>query len=84
MRAAIQESYKVAFGNALGTSTLSGFHQFPVPIVRQHEFLPDTQEIGRDVIVGESGWELVLENNKQAFGAKFVQRSRFLTAFPRL
>ncbi len=53
-----------------------------MPIVRLNEFLPDTQEIGRGVIVGQTGWEQVLENNKQAFTAEFVQRSRFLTAFP--
>lgn len=78
----VERMYKVAFGNGLGTSTLGGFHQFPVPIVRQQEFLPDTQEIGRDVVVGQPGWELALENNKQAFAAKFVQRARFLAAFP--
>jgi hypothetical protein len=31
--------------------------------------------------VGQSGWETVLENNKQAFTSEFVQRSRFTTAF---
>jgi len=31
--------------------------------------------------VGQTGWETVLENNKQAFAAEFVQRSRFTTAF---
>src|SRR5205823_4821197 len=46
------------------------------------EFLSDTQEIGRGVIVGQTGWEQQLENNKQAFTLDFVQRSRFTTAFP--
>jgi len=32
--------------------------------------------------VGQSGWETVLENNKQAFTSEFVQRSRFPTANP--
>ena len=27
------------------------------------------------------GWETVLENNKQAFVAEFVQRARFTTAY---
>jgi hypothetical protein len=53
-----------------------------VPIVRLNEFLPDTQEIGRGVIIGQTGWETALENNKQAFTLEFVQRSRFTTAFP--
>ena len=37
---------------------------------------------GRDVVVGQAGWETVLENNKQAFASEFVQRSRFTTGFP--
>src|SRR4029077_11165342 len=67
---------------ANGTSTFGGAHQLAVPIVRLSEFLPDTQQIGQDVVVGQPGWETVLENNKQAFAADFVQRARFLTAFP--
>jgi hypothetical protein len=47
-----------------------------------NEFLPDTQQIGKGVVVGEAGWEQVLENNKQGFTAEFVQRSRFATAYP--
>src|SRR5262249_3323868 len=31
--------------------------------------------------VGVGDWQTVLENNKQAFAAEFVQRSRFTTAF---
>ena len=50
--------------------------------LRLGEFKPDTQAISRDLIVNRSGWEAVLEQNKQAFAAEFVQRSRFTTAFP--
>jgi len=32
--------------------------------------------------VGQTGWETVLENNKQTFVLQFVQRSRFATALP--
>jgi hypothetical protein len=53
-----------------------------VPIVRLNEFLSDTQQIGQGVAMGQAGWEQVLENNKQAFTAEFVQRSRFTSAFP--
>src|SRR5438128_7850811 len=52
----------------------------PVP-VRVGEFLADTPRIGRGVIVNQSGWEQVLENNKQAFASDFVQRSRFTSTF---
>jgi hypothetical protein len=72
--------YKIAYGTALGTSTLGGVHQLPVPVIRLNEFIPDSQEIARGVIVGNPGWELVLETNKQLFADRFVQRSRFTAA----
>jgi hypothetical protein len=78
----VERIYKAAYGNAIGTSTLGGTHQLPVPVIRLNEFLPDTQEVGQGVIVNQTGWETVLENNKQAFCAEFVQRSRFTNAFP--
>ena len=78
----VERIYKTAYGSGSGTSTFGGTHQFAVPIVRFNEFLPDTQQIGSGVVVGATGWETVLENNKQAFTNDFVQRSRFTTAFP--
>ena len=33
------------------------------------------------MIVGQTGWEAVLENNKQTFAAQFAQRLRFASAF---
>jgi Ice-binding-like/Calx-beta domain len=78
----VERLYKTAYGDGTGTSTLGGSHPISVPIVRLLEFLPDTQEIGENLIVGQTGWETVLENNKQALMADFVQRARFLTAFP--
>ncbi len=64
--------YKASYGNLPG---------MPVPI-RLSEFLPDAQQIGQSVIVGQAGWETVLENNKQSFVNQFVQRSRFASAYP--
>ncbi|PYS57561.1 MAG: hypothetical protein DMF76_21885 [Acidobacteria bacterium] len=78
----VERIYKTAYGNGSGASTFGGTHQFAVPIVRFNEFLPDTQQIGSGVVVGATGWETVLENNKQAFTNDCVQRSRFTTAFP--
>src|SRR5205807_925882 len=78
----VERIYKAAYGDALGTSTLGGAHQLAVPIVRFIEFLQDTQKIGRGVVVNQAGWETLLENNKQTFTSEFVQRSRFMTAFP--
>jgi hypothetical protein len=34
------------------------------------------------VVVGQSGWEQVLENKQQVFANGFVQRPQFLSAFP--
>jgi hypothetical protein len=64
--------YKTAFGPLPKT---------PVPITF-NEFIPDTQALGRDVIVNQPGWEQVLENNKRIFTAQFVDRPRFKNAFP--
>jgi hypothetical protein len=78
----VERLYKVAFGDANGSSTLGGPHQLPVPIVRFREFLSDSQEISQGVVVGQPGAETVLENNKQAFVLRLVQRSQFATAYP--
>jgi uncharacterized protein (TIGR03437 family) len=67
----VYRTYTAAYGNIAGT---------PVP-VRLSEFLPDTRQIGHDVIVNQTGWEALLESNTQAFFSDFVQRSRFTTAF---
>ncbi len=78
----VERMYKAAYGDGTGTSTLGGNHQLAVPVVRLNEFQPDTQQIGRGVVVNQAGWEQVLENNKQGFAAQFVHRSRFVAAFP--
>jgi hypothetical protein len=79
----VERLYKTAYGSATGNSTLGGtLHQLSVPIVRLNEFLPDTQQIGRGVIIGQPGADLILENNKQALIAQFVMRSRFMSAYP--
>jgi subtilisin family serine protease len=78
----VERLYKSAYGDALGTSTLGGSHQLLVPIIRRGEFLPDMQLIGQGLVVGQAGWEQVLENNKQTFIADFVSRARFTTLYP--
>jgi hypothetical protein len=78
----VERLYRTAFGSRTGTSTLNGTHTLAVPIIRLSEFLPDTQRMSQGVIVGQGDWQTVLENNKQAFVAEFVQRSRFTVAFP--
>jgi hypothetical protein len=78
----VERMYKATYGDASGTSTFGGTHQIPVPVVRFLEFVADAEQIGEGVVVNAPGWETVLENNKQAFTAEFVQRSRFTTALP--
>jgi hypothetical protein len=78
----VERFYKTAYGDSVGTSTLDGVHQLAVPIMRVDEFLLDTQQISQSVVVGQNGWETLLENNKRTFASTFTQRSRFALAFP--
>jgi glucose/arabinose dehydrogenase len=64
--------HKAAFGNVPGT---------PVPI-RLADFLRDTQEIGRGLVVGAPNWEQQLEANKRDFVNAFVERAAFAAAYP--
>jgi uncharacterized repeat protein (TIGR01451 family) len=73
----VYKMYKAAYGDSTSPNVV-----VPVPIIRLNEFLPDTQQIGLGVIVGQGNWEQLLENNKMAFASEFVQRQRFITAFP--
>jgi ribosomal protein L35AE/L33A len=52
--------------------------------LRLREFLPDLQEIGRGVVIGQPGADAQLEANKQKFFLAFVQRAKFVdpAAFP--
>jgi hypothetical protein len=69
--------YKTAYGD----TTSPNVHG-TVPIVRLNEFLGDSQQIGRGVIVGQGNWQQQLENNKNALVLEYVQRQRFTDAFP--
>jgi hypothetical protein len=78
----VERIYKAAYGDTIGTSILPAPHQLSVPVIRLTEFLADTREAGLGVIVGQPGWEQLLETRKQAYVGTFVQRSRFATAYP--
>ncbi len=69
--------YKAAYGDAASPNVAGA-----VPAVRLEEFLPDTQRIGAGVVVNLGGWQTLLEANKQAYALEFVQRPRFLAAYP--
>ncbi|HWS54942.1 MAG TPA: hypothetical protein VN228_12475 [Pyrinomonadaceae bacterium] len=64
--------YQAAFGDLPGR---------PVPITIQ-EFLPETQQVARGVIVGQGTWEQQLEANKVAFLQDLVTRGRFAARYP--
>jgi Carboxypeptidase regulatory-like domain/Domain of unknown function (DUF4214) len=64
--------YRAAFGNIPNA---------PVPITLS-EFTPDTQAIGKGVIVNQTGWQQQLEDNQQAYLKQFVERPRFASAYP--
>jgi Calx-beta domain/Domain of unknown function (DUF4214) len=79
----IERIYKTAYGDASASSSLGGTtHPITAPVIRLNEFLPDTQRISRGVVVLVGNWQQQIEDNKQAFTEEFVQRQRFLTAFP--
>jgi Calx-beta domain/Subtilase family len=66
-----------AYTASFGTTRIGG----TVPLTFQ-EFLPDTQQVGRNVIGGNPGSDVLLESNKQAYLLQFVQRSAFTSAYP--
>jgi hypothetical protein len=69
--------FKTAYGDATSPNVPG-----TVPVIRFNEFMPDTQRIGQGVVVGADNWQAQLEANKQAYTLEFVQRQRFLAAFP--
>jgi hypothetical protein len=67
----VYRTYQASFADMPGA---------PVPI-KLSEFKPDTAEIGKNLVVNQSGWQTVLENNTQAYMTEFVQRPRFVSLF---
>jgi len=68
----VYKMWESAYGNLSGK---------PVP-VRREDFMPDTRTIGNGLVVGQQGWEGVLDANKNAFALAFVQRPAFVAAYP--
>ena len=55
----------------------AAFNRFPV----YREFLRDTQEIGRNVVVGQGAWQTQLTANQQQFTDAFVAGSEFTSIY---
>ena len=70
----VYRTYKTAFAD-LNPPTV------PVP-VRYREFVRDTKEVQRGVIVGQGAWQAQLDANKQAYALAFVARPEFLSRYP--
>ena len=62
-------AHKAAFGNAKANP-------------RYLTFLRDQRRVGEGVIVGNIGWEALLDANRQAFLEEFVSRPEFVLNFP--
>ncbi|MBV9927728.1 MAG: DUF4214 domain-containing protein [Acidobacteria bacterium] len=54
----------------------------PRSLPRYLEFVRDTQEVGRGVVVGRAGWEQTLEANTQQLLEDFVTRTDFAVEYP--
>ena len=79
----VERTYKTAYGDDTKTSTLGGTtHNISVPIVRFTEFLNDVQLLARGLVVGQAGWENVLETNTVNYFNAFVQTPRFTAKYP--
>jgi hypothetical protein len=70
-------AYKAAYGDAMSPNVA-----VTVPMIRLDEFLRDSKQIGNGVIVGQPDWETRLNTNKDAYVLAFVQRQRFIAAYP--
>jgi hypothetical protein len=73
----VERTYKTAFGDATSPNVPG-----TVPVIRLNEFLSDTQEIGRGIVVGQGNWQAQLEANKAAYFQGFVTRARFSNVTP--
>lgn len=62
-------AHKAAFGS---------FRDVP----RYLPFLRDQRRIGENLVVGNTGWELLLAANRQAYLEEFVSRPEFISNFP--
>jgi hypothetical protein len=73
----VYRAYKTAYGDSTSPNVPG-----TVPVIRLNEFLEDTQAIGQGVIVNQGNWQQQLDANKGVYFSEFVQRQRFVDAFP--
>ena len=73
----VERMYKTAYGDRTEAST-----GLVVPIITRQEFVQDTPLISAGVVVNFGNWQAQLEANKVAYALAFVQRARFVAAYP--
>jgi hypothetical protein len=73
----VERTYKASYGDATSPGVAG-----TVPVIRLSEFLPDMQQIGQNLIVGQGNWQAQLEANKVAYFADFVSRPGFVNGAP--
>src|SRR6266446_7771384 len=78
----VERIFKAVYGDATNMSALGGSHQISVPIVRQREFESYVRRIGEGVVVGQTGWEQVLEVNKNNFAGAVSASLQYNPAYP--
>jgi hypothetical protein len=54
----------------------------PKGLPRINEVITDAQQLQRGLIVGQAGWEQLLEQHRGEFARAWVQRAEFLAQFP--
>jgi uncharacterized protein DUF4214 len=65
-------------GSIVYRANLASFGTLP----RFNQFFTDSARIGRNVVVGQAGWDTLLAANKQSFYTGWVQLPAFQAAFP--
>ncbi len=68
--------------NKISFSSFTGGNEFGGPNPRMEDFFVDQKKVGAGLIVGQTGWEQVLDQNKSNFAAEWVNRPRFQSEYP--
>jgi subtilisin family serine protease len=76
-----ETGYYVYRLNKISFSTFTGGNNFTGPNPRMEDFFVDQKKIGNGVIVGQPGWDQLLEQNKVVFAEEWVNRPRFLSEY---
>jgi uncharacterized repeat protein (TIGR01451 family) len=71
-------------GNVIRTQRVAFSRQSVDPLTRISylPFMRDTRQVGKGVIIGQPGADLLLEQNKQAYAQQIVTSAEFIARFP--